>query len=80
MWGAECWDDYRLVITVLLVHIVPELYKKPKLIWPSFNTAKLRYIKYSEQFAASLNDKLTSNRMQKWVQFRILMRESMWTE
>ena len=82
MWGAECWTDHRLVRTVLLLHITPKFYKKPRLIWPLFNTEKLRHIRYCEQFGASLDDKLmshgcmTGNTAQKWDQFKILVRES----
>ena len=61
MWGAECWTNNRPVRTVLLLHIVTKLYKKPKLIWPSFNTKKLQHIKYHKQFAASLDNNLISH-------------------
>ena len=79
---AECWTDHRLVRAVLLLHIVPKLCKKPKLIQPSFNIDNLRHIKYHEQFTASLDDKLISHgslsgeTTQKMDQFKVLVRES----
>ena len=82
VWGADCWTYHKHCRSVLLLYIVPRLHKKSKLIQPSFNIEKLMNIKYHDQFAASLDDKLTSHgpltekTTQKLGLFNMLVRQS----
>ncbi|XP_062841273.1 uncharacterized protein LOC134300780 [Trichomycterus rosablanca] len=82
MRGAECWTDHRLVRSVVKLCIAPTHWRKPKLVRPSFNIAKLNYLRHRDHFANSLDDKLTSHGpltgspTQKWDQFSTMVKET----
>ena len=82
MRGAECWTDHRLVRSTLTLHITPNQQKRPKQTRAAFNTEKLGAGMYREQFAAQLDQNLTTlgpltgDVNQQWEQFKTLVKET----
>ena len=82
MRRAECWTDHRLVRSVVKLYVAPTHHKKPKLIRPSFNIAKLNHPDHRDHFVNSLDDKMTSHGpltgspTQQWDQFSTLVKEA----
>jgi len=70
------------VRSILTLHIVPILQKRPKQTRAAFNTEKLGSLLYREQFAASLDQNLTTlgpltgDVTQQWEQFKTLLKET----
>ena len=54
--GGPEWTDYRLVRSVLSMHITPTRLKTAKSCRPAFDTAKLEQLERSHMFEKDLDD------------------------
>ena len=81
MHGAECWTDYRLIRSVLKLHIMPAQRKCPKTVGAAFDIAKLKKGLLCKRFQDTLDDNLKNaplaeDSTEKWDQFKNVVIET----